>query len=456
MKLKSYLFEVRQRAKQLVNEAFADKKNKIKTIGFAGFAVAATVATFQSDKLASMLFAAPQAKVAPEIDYSKLRWGFLIDTFQNVSIKKIENGDAFEDFVKSVGLTPAQINQINQNCEGIFNVRHFRTGKEYAILTRQNDKGADYFCYSPDLFSNLIINLKTLEVKKAEIPYETKVEEASGIIESNIWNTMVDNGWSFDITDRLEDALNCAVDFHHTHEGDKFKFIYENKYVNGKPVATGNLLAAYYTDNEKENYAIWYDDGKVKGFFDQEGRPMKKTFLKSPVRFAHVSSGFNMRRLHPVLRYVKPHLGTDYAAPTGTPIMAIADGVITEATRKGGNGIYVKIRHDNRYETQYLHMCRHAKGMRPGVRVMQGQTIGYVGSTGLATGPHVCFRFWKDGVQRDFRRAELPTPQIMDKNSLPNYMKFKDEVIAKIAKIPYHTTEEIQALKTDAAVAVKP
>lgn len=455
MKLKSYFIDLTQRVKQSAKDAFATKISAAKTIGFAGFAVAATLATVNSEKLASMMSgAAPKAEM-PAIDYSKLRWGFLLDTFQNVNIKKIGSGDAFEDFVEGTGLTPAQIHQINLNCDGIFNVRHFRTGKEYALLTRNNSKGADFFCYSPDLFSNLIINLKTLEVKKADIPYETKVEMASGIIESNIWNTMVDNGWSYDITDRLEDALNCSVDFHHTDEGDKFKFIYENKYVNGKPVATGNLLAAYYTDNDKEYYAIWYDDGKVKGFFDQEGRPMKKTFLKSPVRFAHVSSGFNLRRFHPVLRYVKPHLGTDFAAPTGTPIMAVADGTVTEATRKGGNGIYVKIRHDNRYETQYLHMCRHAKGIRPGVRVSQGQTIGYVGSTGLATGPHVCFRFWKDGSQRDFRKAELPAPQVMDKNSLPNYMKFKDEVIAKIAQIPYRTAEEIQAGKTD-AVVIKP
>jgi murein DD-endopeptidase MepM/ murein hydrolase activator NlpD len=455
VKLKSYLFDITQRVKQSASIAFSTRKNTAKTLGFAGFALAASIATYHTDKIASMMLAAPNTSTAPEIDYSKLRWGFLLDTFQKVTIKKIENGDAFEDFVEGTGLSAAQIHQINQNCEGIFNVRHFRTGKEYAILTKQDGKGADFFCYSPDLFSNLIINLKTFEVKKADIPYETKVEMASGIIESNIWNTMVDNGWSYDITDRLEDALNCAVDFHHTDEGDKFKFIYENKYVNGKPVATGNLLAAYYTDNDKEYYAIWYDDGKVKGFFDQEGRPMKKTFLKSPVRFAHISSGFNMRRLHPVLRYVKPHLGTDFAAPTGTPIMAVADGTVTEATRKGGNGIYVKIRHDNRYETQYLHMCRHAKGMRPGVRVMQGQTIGYVGSTGLATGPHVCFRFWKDGTQRDFRKADLPAPQVMDKNSLPDYLKFKDEVIAKIAQIPYRTAEEIQAGKTE-TVAVKP
>lgn len=456
MQLKTYLSQLSKQTQTAIRAVIKNKATLAKTIGFVGFATAATYATFKSSGVSAyMAGAAPVKQSVPAIDMSKLRYGFYLDTFANVKIGKIASNESFKDFVEGTGLTASQIDKINNNCEGIFDVRHFRTGKEYAVLTRRKGEGADFFCYSPDLFSHLIINLKTLEVKKEAIPYETKVETASGIIESNIWNTMVDNGWSYDITDRLEDALSCAVDFHHTDEGDRFKLIYENKYVNGKPVATGNLLAAYFTDNHKEYYAIWYDDGKVKGFFDQEGRPMKKTFLKSPVRFAHISSGFNMHRLHPVLRYVKPHLGTDFAAPHGTPIMAIADGTVTEATRKGGNGIYVKIRHDDRYETQYLHMSRHAKGIRPGSRVMQGETIGYVGSTGLATGPHVCFRFWKDGTQRDFRKADLPAPQVMDKSSLPNYMKHRDEVIAKINQIPYRTAEEIQNAKPN-AVVVKP
>ncbi|MFZ4543613.1 MAG: peptidoglycan DD-metalloendopeptidase family protein [Saprospiraceae bacterium] len=430
---------LRERSKFIFDLKFA----YVRVFGLGLFILSSAYAGLHS----TSLFGASNVDTNQYVDFSKLKYGFSLDTFFQAKTAKIASNESFKDFVEGTGLSAVQIDKINRNCDGIFDVRHFRTGKEYMILTREKGKGADYFCYSPDLFSHLIINLKTLEVSKKDVQFETRVESASGIIESNIWNTMVDNGWSYDITDRLEDALSCSVDFHHTDEGDKFKFIYENRYVNGKPVATGNLLAAYFTDNNKEYYAIWYDDGKVKGFFDQDGRPMKKTFLKSPVRFSHISSGFNLRRLHPILRYVKPHLGTDFAAPTGTPIMAVADGIVEEATRAGGNGIYVKIRHDNKYETQYLHMCRHAKGIKRGVHVMQGQTIGYVGSTGLATGPHVCFRFWKNGSQCNFQKADLPVAKIMDASSLPTYMKYKNEVIANLAKIPYRTAEEIQAAK---------
>ena len=150
-------------------------------------------------------------------------------------------------------------------------------------------------------------------------------------------------------------------------------------------------------------------------------------------------------RFHPILRHMKAHLGTDFAAPTGTPIMAIADGTVEEATRRGGNGLFVKLRHDGTYETQYLHMSRIGNGMRPGVRVMQGQTIGYVGSTGLATGPHVCFRFWKNGQQVNFLKANLPAPQLMDKNSLPEYLKFKDAIVSQMASIPYQSPKTIAA-----------
>lgn len=455
MQIKKYIFQLSQRAAESIANALENKTILAKNIGFAGFALGAAYFATNSSNIGSYFGGMPEPQSVAKIDESKLRYGFLLDTFAQAKTAKIASSESLKDFIEAADLSAAQIDKINKNCEGLFDVRHFRTGKEYMLLTRQGSNTPDYFCYAPDLFSHLIVNLKTLEVKKLDVKYETKVETASGIIESNIWNTMVDNGWSFDITDRMEDALSCSVDFHHTDEGDKFKFIYENKYVNGKPVASGNLLAAYFTDNDKEHYAIWYDNGKVKGFFDAEGRPMKKTFLKSPVRYAHISSGFNLRRFHPVLRYVKPHLGTDFAAPTGTPIMAIADGVITEATRKGGNGIYVKIRHDGKYETQYLHMCRHAKGIHPGVHVMQGQTIGYVGSTGLATGPHVCFRFWKNGEQHNFQKADLPAPQPMDKGELPAYFAFRDGVIAQIAKIPYRTAEEIAATKENVA-ATKP
>jgi murein DD-endopeptidase MepM/ murein hydrolase activator NlpD len=443
MKILSFL---KEKIKEKLNfdiDFFKNRKNQVKIAAFAAFAATAVYFNGNPQTSATLLGVAPKPMLSElPLKTPNMRYGFNIDTFM-VKEAKIGASESLGDFLSEQGINAVQIDKITKNCEGKFDVRTFRTGREYMILGKNANHG-DYFCYSPDAYSHLVINLKTLEVNRVQLPMETRIEMSSGVVKSNLWNTMEDNGWSLDIIDKLEDALKCVVDFHHIDEGDKFKLIYEQHYVNGKPVGTGKLLAGYFTDGDKEYHAIWYENGdKIKGHFDIEGRPMKKTFLKSPVKFAHISSGFNMRRLHPVLRYVKPHLGTDFAAATGTPIMAVADGTISEATRKGGNGIYVKMRHDGTYETQYLHMSRHAKGIRPGVRVTQGQTIGYVGSTGLATGPHVCFRFWKNGTQINFQKANLPAPQQMDKNELPKYLDFKEGIVHQLKAIPYKSAAEM-------------
>ncbi len=448
MKLKSLFSKAIEQSKTY----FSNKMNIAKVAGLTTFAAASLYYSTNPQTTSSML-GISKTPVLSEIPIKtpNIRYGFGLDTFQ-VKQAKIGANESLGDFLKGTGLNGVQIDKINKNCDGIFNVRTFRTGKEYMVLSRQNS--ADYFCYSPDAYSHLVVNLKTLEVQKVQLPVETRVEMSSGIVKSNLWNTMEDNGWSLDMIDKLEDALQCSVDFHHINEGDKFKLIYEQNYVNGKKVGTGKLLAGYFTDGEKEYHAIWYEDGKnIKGHFDGEGRPMKKTFLKSPLRFANITSGFNLHRFHPILRYVKPHLGTDFAAPTGTPIMAVADGTVEAATSGGGNGNFVKLRHDGTYETQYLHMSRFANGIHPGVHVSQGQCIGYVGQTGLATGPHVCFRFWKNGEQINFLKANLPAPQTMDKNVLPTYLNFKNTIVAQLAAIPYLSPDEIAKKNNEVAIA---
>ncbi len=441
MEIKSFLKEKLAQSKTYLSQP----ANAAKTLGLTIFASASLYYSNNPMTSASMLGLkkAPQLSEIP-LKAPNLRYGFNLDTFQ-VKEAKIGSSESLKDFLEGTGLKATQIDRIDQNCKGIFDTRTFRTGKEYLVLRNQNDNSPSYFCYSPDAFSHLVVDLKTQAVNRVQLPVETRIEMSSGIVESNLWNTMEDNGWSLDIIDKLEDALKCSVDFHHINEGDKFKLIYEQNYVNGKKVSTGKLLAGYFADSDREYHAIWYENGEnLKGFFDAEGRPLKKTFLKSPLKFSHVTSRFGMR-FHPILRHMKAHLGTDFAAPTGTPIMAIADGTVEEATRRGGNGLFVKLRHDGTYETQYLHMSRIGNGMRPGVRVMQGQTIGYVGSTGLATGPHVCFRFWKNGQQVNFLKANLPAPQLMDKNSLPEYLKFKDAIVSQMASIPYQSPKTIAA-----------
>jgi len=201
----------------------------------------------------------------------------------------------------------------------------------------------------------------------------------------------------------------------------------------------------------KETYVYNFQNEKlgIDGFYDQDGRPMKQAYLKSPVEYARISSPFNMKRFHPILKYVRPHLGTDYAAPEGTPIHAIAEGVVEAATRSGGNGIYVKIRHDKVYESQYLHMCRHAKGIKEGMRVKQGEIIGYVGQTGLATGPHVCFRFWKNGEQVDFMKQDLPRSTPIEGEPIKVFAQLRDSMKIALDKMPFSQTNDLAIVVMD-------
>jgi len=196
------------------------------------------------------------------------------------------------------------------------------------------------------------------------------VETASGEIKSSLWQSMTDQNINPGVIDLMEDALASSVSFYHTKKGDRFKVIYERKYIDGEPVSLGRMLGAYFENRYGEYYSVFYENDLYTGFYDMEGRPSKKAFLKSPIKgSARISSRFNRRRLHPIKKRRIPHLGTDYAAPYGTPILAVADGVITKASYARNNGKYVKMRHDGTYETQYLHMQRFAKGIKPGVNV---------------------------------------------------------------------------------------
>ena len=429
-----------------LKSGFKDSKKTIFVAG-AGLAIAATAYLGGFRSAAAHLNSSTSEISALPLVAPTMKYGFQLDTFATNNQTILKN-QTLSEILSENGVSSQISNKIVENCAGVFNTNALQTGKEYDILTRHEGEGADWFAFQPEQGNYVLFNLKTGDVQKTTLPVETREESSSGIVESNLWNTMIDNGWSMDLTDKVQDALKFVVDFHHIQDGSKFKFVYDQNYINGKPSSVGLLKAAYFMSGDKEYYAIHFDDdANIKGYFDLEGRPMRKGFLKSPIKFSHITSGFNMRRLHPILKYVRPHFGTDYAAPHGTPIVAVADGNVTEATRRGGNGNFVKIRHDKTYETQYLHMQGFAKGMRPGVRVTQGQVIGYVGSTGLATGPHCCFRFWKNGAQCNHLGLNLPAPNPMDKAALAKYNALKNPLVAQLTAIPYFTAEQLEANK---------
>ncbi len=375
-----------------------------------------------------------------------IKYGFVLDNY-HVTESEIKKNEVLGTILQHHHIDYPQVDKIVKKSAAIFDVRKMNIGKPYMILAKDKDKPADYLIYEPNAFKYIIYDLRgETNVTIVERPIDVEVRENSGLVKASLWNAIVDNGMSYDIATSLEKVLGYQVDFHHIQKGDCFKLIYEEQFIEGKSVGLGKIQAVYFKNKGKEYYAYYYEDENHTGYFDAEGRPMKKGFLQSPVQYARISSAYNLKRLHPVLRRVKAHLGTDYAAPHGTPILAVAAGTVVKATNSGGNGNFVKIRHDKTYETQYLHMSRFAKGIRPGVHVNQGEVIGYVGSTGLATGPHVCFRFWKNGVQVDHRRENLPPPNPMTGESFEKFKVLQEDYAKRLAAIEF--SEELDGVKS--------
>jgi murein DD-endopeptidase MepM/ murein hydrolase activator NlpD len=374
-----------------------------------------------------------------------IKYGFAIDTFQVVE-QSVQSGQFLGDILLQQKLDYPAIEKLVANSAKVFDARQLRVGRPYTILTKDPEQRGEYLIYEPNVYEYIVFHLQgELKAERVKREVTTEMTSASGNLESSLWNAIVGQGLSYELAAKMEDALQWSIDFHHLQKGDEFKLVYEQNLIEGEPVGIGKVHAAYYKTGQNEYHAIFYDNGKQDGYYDLEGRPMKRGFLKAPVKYAHISSYYNLNRFHPILKHVRPHYGTDYAAPMGTPIYAVGDGVVEEASYTNGNGNYVKIKHDATYQTQYLHMQKFAEGIRRGAHVKQGQVIGYVGATGLATGPHVCFRFWKDGKQVNHLNLKFPPAKPLGPEDLPAFEELRDQYLAIFNQTPTASQPEMAA-----------
>ncbi|HHZ64694.1 MAG TPA: peptidase M23 [Flavobacteriales bacterium] len=328
----------------------------------------------------------------------------------------------------------AEIDRIAKKSKDIFDVRKLVTGKNYLVFyTDDSLQKVESFIYEIDAANYVVYNLgDSLNIYRERKEVEVRIRVASGVINSSLWQTIVDNDIDFTLPMELSEIYAWAIDFYRIQKGDNFKVIYEEKYVDDKKIGMGKVIAAYFNHYGEDFYAIYFEQGDAADYFDENAKSLRRAFLKAPLKYSRISSKFSRRRYHPVQKRYKPHLGTDYAAPKGTPIMTTGDGVITKSGYSRGNGNYVKVKHNSVYSTQYLHMSKIKSGIRKGARVRQGDVIGYVGSTGLATGPHVCYRFWKNGAQVDALRVSVPPSLPVDKSYLEAYKKVKEEMTGKL------------------------
>ena len=331
----------------------------------------------------------------------------------------------------------AEIDRIAKKSKDVFDVRKFVTGKNYLVFyTDDSLQKVECFIYEIDAANYVVYDLSdSLNIYRERKEVEVRIRVAAGVINSSLWQTIVDNEIDYNLPLELSEIYAWAIDFYRIQKGDNFKVIYEEKYVDDKKIGMGKVICAYFNHFGDDYYAIYFEQGDAADYFDENAKSLRRAFLKAPLKYSRISSKFSRRRYHPVQKRYKPHLGTDYAAPKGTPIMTTGDGVITISGYSRGNGNFVKVRHNSVYSTQYLHMNKIKSGIRKGTRVRQGDVIGYVGSTGLATGPHVCYRFWKNGTQVDALRVSVPPSLPVDKSYLEAYEAVKAEMISKLDSI---------------------
>jgi murein DD-endopeptidase MepM/ murein hydrolase activator NlpD len=363
-------------------------------------------------------------------------YGIAYEQFQ-IDTMKVKSRQTLGTILTGFELDHKTVERIVSQVREFFDPRFIRAGNTYkTYFTNDSTANIQYFVYDISASDYLKIKMgDSLEIIRGEKPVTTVSHVAYGTIFSSLYATLAQNNLNPELAIKMSEILAWEVDFYRIHAGDEFKVVYEERFVGSESIGISRIDALYFVHQGREIYGFKYENDTVSGYYGVNGENLKKAFLAAPIKFGRISSGFSQARMHPVLRTVRPHYGTDYAAPAGTPIYAVGDGVITEAKFASGNGNYVRIRHNSVYDTQYLHMSKFAAGMKPGKRVKQGEVIGYVGMTGLATGPHVCFRFWKNGQQVDHRKEKFPSADPLHPNLMPEFKTIRDQLMQKLESV---------------------
>lgn len=363
----------------------------------------------------------PEPNKRPEVE----QFGFKFNDF-NVLHDTISRGDTFGSIIENQNLGDKQVYDIIAKVKDSFNVRSIRIGKPFTLLrSKDRYKKLQVVIYQPDRGSYYVIDFRdSVTAYKKTRPVRIKQRTIAGTLDGSLSDALNKEGVDAALANKLTKVYAWSIDFFKLKKGDKFGITFTERYIDDTIYdGVDSLKAAFFEYKGKLIYAFPFAQNQNSGkldYYDDQGKALKNFFLKSPLKFVNITSRFTKNRFHPVQHIWKAHKGTDYAAPRGTPIMTTASGIVEQTGYTAGNGNFVKVKHDRTYSTQYLHMSKIL--VRRGQRVTQGSIIGKVGSTGLATGPHVCYRFWKNGVQVDALRLKLPNSQVMESKNLPRFM----------------------------------
>lgn len=353
------------------------------------------------------------------------QFGFKFNDF-NVYHDTIQKGDTFGSLIEKQNIGDNQVYDIIDKVKDSFDVRKVRIGKPFTLLrSKDRYKKLQAFIYQPDRGTYYVIDFRdSISVYKKSRPILIKRRTIAGSLDGSLSEALSKEGVDNALANKLTKVYAWSIDFFKLKKGDKFGITFTERYIDDTIYdGVDSLKAAFFEYKGKRIYAFPFAQNEASGkvdYYDEEGKALKNFFLKAPLKFVNITSHFAKNRFHPVQLIWKAHKGTDYAAPTGTPIMTTASGIVEQTGYTAGNGNFVKVKHDRTYSTQYLHMSKILA--RRGQHVNQGDVIGKVGSTGLATGPHVCYRFWKNGQQVDALKLKLPNSEPMDKRNLPRFI----------------------------------
>jgi murein DD-endopeptidase MepM/ murein hydrolase activator NlpD len=377
------------------------------------------------------------APVKPEV---KLVWGMpsdsiSIDTFQ------VKPNQCLSDILTINGIDLGTIDQLAKNSKAVFDVRRIKSGNTCYLIRKKLTRIPTHFIYEESAANYYTFGLKdSFTVSKGIKEIDTIRTTMSGIIETSLWNSFIDRGADPNLAIALSDIYAWTIDFFGIQKGDRFKVIYDEYYVDGKFAGIGMIHAALFESSGEKNTAYYFDRNGQIGYFDELGNSLRKAFLKAPLSYSRISSHFSSSRFHPVLKIRRPHYGVDYAAPTGTPVYSIGDGVIVQKSyQAAGGGNSLKIKHNSVYTSQYMHLSNYAKGIAEGVRVKQGQLIGFVGMTGLATGPHLDFRMYFNGSPVDPLKVKTPPVEPISATNKSYFTSVRDTINKKLDQIIYPT-----------------
>jgi len=355
-----------------------------------------------------------------------LTFGIPSDSFSLISGHIKPNGFLSQILVQH-GISMQEIDQLVKNSSSVFDVRTIKSGNKYTLFCDTDSLArVRYLVYEHDPTTCYIFSFNdSLNITPFKKEIRKEIKYSSGIIETSLWESMIDRGLHPMLASELSDIFAWTVDFFGLQKGDSYKVIYEEMFIDGKSLGTDKIFGAQFTWSGKTITAIPFIQDGEETFFDNEGNSLRKAFLKAPLKFSRISSRFSSSRMHPILRIRRPHFGVDYAAPVGTPVVAIGDGKVISATTENGSGKMVRIVHNSVYSTAYLHLSRFGQGIYPGAFVKQGDIIGYVGSSGLSTGPHLDFRFYKSGSPVDPLTIEAPPVEPVSEENKENREHFE-------------------------------